>query len=58
MAITVLPSNSCDINTGKQKLALDSWNYCSGEQARQPNIRKIPQSSLYSWTIVHKTKQK
>ena len=23
-------------------LALDSWNYCSGEQARQPNIRKIP----------------
>ena len=29
-------------------LALDSWNYCSGEQAQQPNIRKIPQSSLYS----------
>ena len=29
-------------------LALDSWNYCSGEQARQPNIRKIPESSLYS----------
>ena len=22
-------------------LALDSWNYCSGEQARQPNIHKI-----------------
>ena len=38
-------------------LALDSWNYCSGEQARQPNICKIPQSSLYSSTIVHKTKQ-
>ena len=37
-------------------LALDSWNYCSGEQAQQPNICKIPQSSLYSWTIVHKTK--
>ena len=29
-------------------LPLDSWNYCSGEQARQPNIRKISQSSLYS----------
>ena len=29
-------------------LALDSWNYWSGEQARQPNIGKIPQSSLYS----------
>ena len=29
-------------------LALDSWNYCSGEQAQQPNIHKIPQSSLYS----------
>ena len=29
-------------------LALDSWNYCSGEQARQPNICKIVQSSLYS----------
>ena len=29
-------------------LALDSWNYCSGKQARQPNIHKIPQSSLYS----------
>ena len=29
-------------------LALDSWNYCSREQARQPNICKIPQSSLYS----------
>ena len=24
--------------------------------ARQPNICKIPQSSLHSWTIVHKTK--
>ena len=35
-------------------LALDSWNYWSGEQARQPNICKISQSSLYSWTIVHK----
>ena len=32
-------------------LALDSWNYCSGEQAQQPNIHKIPQSSLYSWTM-------
>ena len=32
-------------------LALDSWNNCSGEQARQPNIRKIVQSSLHSWTI-------
>ena len=39
-------------------LALDSWNYCSGKQARQPNIHKIPQSSLYSSTIAHKTKQK
>ena len=29
-------------------LALDSWNYCSGEQAQQPNIHKICQSSLYS----------
>ena len=29
-------------------LALDSWNYCSGEQAQQSNICKIPQSSLYS----------
>ena len=29
-------------------LALDSWNYCSGKQAQQPNICKIPQSSLYS----------
>ena len=29
-------------------LALDSWNYCSGEQAQQPNICKIPQCSLYS----------
>ena len=29
-------------------LALDSWNYCSGEQVQQPNICKIPQSSLYS----------
>ena len=32
-------------------LALDSWNYCSEEQAWQPNICKIPQSSLYSWTM-------
>ena len=32
-------------------LASDSWNYCSGEQARQSNICKIPQSSLYSWTM-------
>ena len=32
-------------------LALDSWNYCSGKQAQQPNICKIPQSSLYSWTM-------
>ena len=37
-------------------LALDMWKYCSGEQARQPNICNIPQSSLYSSTIVHKTK--
>ena len=29
-------------------LPLDSWNYCSGEQALQPNINKILQSSLYS----------
>ena len=29
-------------------LALDSWNYCSGEQAQQPNIHKIPQSFLYT----------
>ena len=27
-------------------LALDSWNYCSGKQAQQPNICKIAQSSL------------
>ena len=26
-------------------LALDSWNYCSGE-ARQPNIHRTAQSSL------------
>ena len=32
-------------------LALDSWNYCSGEQAWQPDICKIAQSSLYSWTM-------
>ena len=32
-------------------LALDSWDYCSGEQAQQPNIHKISQSSLYSWTM-------
>ena len=32
-------------------LALNSWNYWSGQQARQPNIRKIVQSSLYSWTM-------
>ena len=39
-------------------LALDSWNYCSGEQARQPNIRKIPESSLYSWTMYITEKNK
>ena len=32
-------------------LALDSWNYCSQEQAQQPNICQIAQSSLYSWTM-------
>ena len=32
-------------------LALDSWNYCSREQAKQPNICKIPQFSLYRWTM-------
>ena len=39
-------------------LALDSWNYCSGEQAQQPNIRKIPKSSLYSWTMYITEKNK
>ena len=32
-------------------LALDSWTYWSGEQSQQPNIHKIPQSSLYGWTM-------
>ena len=32
-------------------LALDSWNYCPREQAQQPNVCKIAQYSLYSWTV-------
>ena len=32
-------------------IALDIWKYCSGEQAKQPNIHKIIQSSLYSFSI-------
>ena len=32
-------------------LALDSWNYCSGEQVRQSNICKIVQPTLYSWAM-------
>ena len=32
-------------------LAPDNWNYCSGEQAQQPNIHKIVQSSLHTWTM-------
>ena len=39
-------------------LALDSWNYCSGEQAQQPNICKIVQSSLSSWTMYIITENK
>ena len=29
-------------------LALDSWTYCSGKQAQEPNICRIAKSSLYS----------
>ena len=30
-----------NFSTVCEVLALDSWNYCSGDQAQQPNIYKI-----------------
>ena len=51
--VCVIVSIACNSPTVYVVLALDSWNYCSGEQALQPNIciPKIVQSSLYSWTV-------
>ena len=58
-----LPPYSCQISQNfpiaSTVLALDSWNYYSGQQGPTAQyIHKIAQSSLYSWTMLIKPKYK